>query len=737
MGVFDSIDWSDPHTMAMLGLIQGLGAASAPSRLPTGPGMMFADMVGGAQQGAESALKYRGEQQQVTGGNIDLLSKLQNYNMMAPFLGYPPLSMADAKSGKLDQMTGTSQDQQGGGQTPPSSQAGVMPDTSTGGAPGALDGNSGQPAPTASQGMPAATGPSGGLSSSMRRMMIMQRLGFKPTDYQQAKIYADSLPPGSEHDEAEAAAMHTAGDQFQTMRNGWAYDRVQQKWIHMPSLGEGISASTDEDGNTSASVVPGYLAAAGQTEAVKAGVEATKDKNVASFKNALETGGLGMGTISGGIVGQPANVPPGFAPAVGQAESGGNPNAHNPMPGQTSGGPDGFTDSTWLSTAKKHLPPEMIKGMTDQQILSMKSDPQVSGALTSALAGDNYDSLQGAGVKNPGATELYVAHRFGAGDASKILQAPAGTQISQIVSPQVMAANPDLQGKTVADVYSQARNVMGGVQGATVAPNAGSPIPTASTKPIPGDVVGGVKTTIPPASDQAPIQRGEEYLKARLGDWAKTEDDWADAMPSNQIGEQRAMALLDALKKTESGMWATDKAQINAGLHAIGLPAITSDDPAQVQIALKDNFAATLENIRAFTSRPAAVEVTLGQKNFMNPDLQPAANLKVGAQVVGTLRWERALMNDWATAKKQGWVDPQDYQRAWMKANPIQPFIDGAEKEIGPLKGMPAPKSSALPHVQALVTEDNIKYTAKKRGVSEDQVRKDLKAMGYTIEGSP
>lgn len=204
---------------------------------------------------------------------------------------------------------------------------------------------------------------------------------------------------------------------------------------------------------------------------------------------------------------------------------------------------------------------------------------------------------------------------------------------------------------------------------------------------------------VPPSSQQAPLtSAGSAYLKPRLAQWAETENKWGESLASSQIAEQRALAIASALKQTQSGAWATEKADVAASLKAVGinLPASVLGDPAQVQIALKDNFASVLEQIKSFSSRPAAAEVVLGQKNYSNPNLQPESNLAIIAQTVGTLQYDRQLKSDWAIAKQNGWRDPQDFEMKWQAMNPLQPFIDKATAQIGPLKGMTTPTAAPV-----------------------------------------
>jgi hypothetical protein len=67
-------------------------------------------------------------------------------------------------------------------------------------------------------------------------------------------------------------------------------------------------------------------------------------------------------------------------------ESGGNPNARNPK--SSAAGLGQFIDSTWLSTLAKHRP-DLIEGKSREELLSLKSDPQLSRDMTAAYAADN------------------------------------------------------------------------------------------------------------------------------------------------------------------------------------------------------------------------------------------------------------------------------------------------------------------------------------------------------------
>lgn len=198
-------------------------------------------------------------------------------------------------------------------------------------------------------------------------------------------------------------------------------------------------------------------------------------------------------------------------------------------------------------------------------------------------------------------------------------------------------------------------------------------------------------TTIPALKEQGQIPTDPAELRQALPAWQKTVTDWNSAIGPSQQAEQRLQTIAGAFKQIESGSLQTNKAQVAATLKALGIPISDKllTDPSQVQLALHENYVETLQQLKASQPRFSQMEFKALSQNKEHPDLQPGANLQMLAEDIGTLRQSRDLPSDFTAAKTSGWVNPQSFEQAWLKQNPLSGYVERAKKEIGPLKGMP------------------------------------------------
>ncbi|OAF05471.1 hypothetical protein AYJ54_00770 [Bradyrhizobium centrolobii] len=139
------------------------------------------------------------------------------------------------------------------------------------------------------------------------------------------------------------------------------------------------------------------------------------------------------------------------------AESGGDANATNPNSSATGAGQ--FINSTWLSMIRQHRP-DLADGKSDQEILAMRGDPNLSKEMVDAYAADNQAILQKNGLPVTSGN-TYLAHFAGPQGAVKVLQADPNAPVGSILGDAAVKANPFLAKMTAGDLQAWAARKMG------------------------------------------------------------------------------------------------------------------------------------------------------------------------------------------------------------------------------------------------------------------------------------
>lgn len=175
--------------------------------------------------------------------------------------------------------------------------------------------------------------------------------------------------------------------------------------------------------------------------------------SVEDIRNVIDTRRkeLGAGTDT-------SSVDDAFLDRVIEIESSGNPNAQ----ARTSSalGVGQFIKSTWLNTVRKHAP-ELMTGRTEEEVLELRRNPQISRNMIAALANDNASTLSENGLPtSPG--NLYLAHFLGRNGAVNLLTATPDTPVEDVLgNAQIRANKSVLEGKTVEEVMDWAKRKFG------------------------------------------------------------------------------------------------------------------------------------------------------------------------------------------------------------------------------------------------------------------------------------
>lgn len=375
------------------------------------------------------------------------------------------------------------------------------------------------------------------------------------------------------------------------------------------------------------------------------------------------------------------------------AESGGNPNAKNPL--SSASGAGQFIDSTWLAMMRKYKPEFSMN--SDQEILALRNSPMLSLQMTQRYAEDNAAHLQSQGLPvNDG--NIYMAHWFGPAGAASILKAPPGTPVAQVLPPQVLQANPTIANMTTDVLASVAARKVSGQT--TPSP---SPIAAASQTLAGG---GGMDQyyklmNMAKAFAASPDPRGQHFANIYLsmakemlnvGAWQDATD--RDGRPGyrNRItGEFKAAPtdvervrqpdMSERIVRRDQAAGMTSAPQPMSPVPTMGPAGPTLTDPANPQrqigtplLDLNQQMAAGVQRQNMPAAPPAATP-GMPPANAMNPMPTPAPGAAAPpAMSPGAAIAQQAGMAAGATTAAQ------DTQKAWGVAS--KAAQDGARQNV-------------------------------------------------------
>ena len=249
-----------------------------------------------------------------------------------------------------------------------------------------------------------------------------------------------------------------------------------------------------------------------------------------------------------------------------RAESNGLSHAKNPR--SSALGPFQFINSTFLAVMRQHFPGD-IASLSERGILALRTKHDVARRAAKAFCRDNMAYLMERGV-TPTFGHLRLAFLLGAEGAARVLKAPPGRPVAQVLEGGVIAANPFMRGMTAADLVARATR--------DVSPKAGDPpaptIVAESAPPAPAAV----------AEPQHPIQVAEAEPAAA----AEAEQDAQAGSPQAEAGP--APETADA-KAVETKAAETKAAEIKAAPATGRIVARRLDRPAVINVTCNSRLA--------------------------------------------------------------------------------------------------------------------------------------------------
>lgn len=245
-------------------------------------------------------------------------------------------------------------------------------------------------------------------------------------------------------------------------------------------------------------------------------------------------------------------------------ESRGKVNAQNPL--SSAGGLGGFIDSTWLTMVKRYRP-DIAAGKSNAQIIALKTrDGALATEMTRHYIQENARHLEKNGLPSTMAN-LRLAHWFGAGGAVQLLNVANKNQpIANVVSPAVMKANPNIQGKTVQQVIDITHREMYG----KAAQNMGRM------------AKGGDSVGMPDSPDTSPA------LPDRQAAFSNGMEDNSQAMQAMQRAARESQAAAEEMREQSERLGRQTKVYLDNQMRQARLQLMEADELAP-SVAGTDN----------------------------------------------------------------------------------------------------------------------------------------------------
>jgi len=207
-------------------------------------------------------------------------------------------------------------------------------------------------------------------------------------------------------------------------------------------------------------------------------------------------------------------------------------------------------------------------------------------------------------------------------------------------------------------------------------------------------------TIVPSPRDNQTIKQGTIAYTQQTESSKKTEDNWNAVRPQIDTTRARVLSTARILSQTASGGLTEAKANASKLLSGMGLDyfanlAMSAKDRAGVQTILWNSMQESLSYLKTVNAgtggRILNSEFNAFLEHGYSPDMDPAALREGMTQLLGGSYQTGNMIDDYGVGQKMKWIDANQFQKVYLRANPLEGFIDYTNRELPTFKGMQAP----------------------------------------------